>query len=144
VLFSEIESLFRGSGLEPELGVQLLREKCQAIDHGLVTVLKSIEGHRSKRKRLFYTNSKNEIMAYYLLRVRRLKTSARELTDLLSLAGERYDLNDSKDRHRAQQKLHIWAEAFATLIDAVMLDLGYVRTKRDYVEILDPDSGLDQ
>jgi ElaB/YqjD/DUF883 family membrane-anchored ribosome-binding protein len=143
-LFSEIESLFRGSGLEPELGVQLLREKCRAIDHGLVTVLRSIEGHRSKRKRLFYSNSKNEIKAYYLLRVRRLKTSAKELSDLLSQAGERYDMNASKDRHRAQQKLHQWAEAFETLVDAVMLDLGYVRARRDYLEIVDPESGLNQ
>jgi hypothetical protein len=140
LLSSEIESLFRGSGLEPALGVELIRKKCKALDHGLETLLKSIKGHRSKRKSLFYSNSQNEIAAYYLLRLRRLKTNAKELSDLLSQAGERYDMSDSKDRHRAQKKLHQWADAFETLIDALMLDLGYNRVARDYVEIADPDS----
>lgn len=135
VLQSEIESLFRGSGLEPELGVELIRKKCKALDHGLETLLKSIKGHRSRRKSLFYSNSKNEIAAYYLLRVRRLKTNAKELSDLLSQAGERYDMSDATDRHRAQKKLHQWAEAFETLVDTVMLDLGFNRVARDYVEI---------
>ena len=141
VLQSEIESLFRGSGLEPELGVELVRKKCKALDHGLETLLKGIKGHRSKRKSLFYSNSKNEIGAYYLLRVRRLKTTAKELSDLLSQAGERYDMSDAKDRHRAQRKLHEWADGFETLVDAVMLDLGYVRAKREYLEIDAPDVG---
>lgn len=144
LLFSEIESLFRGSGLEPELGVQLLREKCQAIDHGLATILKSIRGHREKRKRLFYANTKNEITAYYFIRMRGLKTSSKELSDLLSQAGERYDMNQSKDRLRAQQKLHQWAADFETLIDALMLDLGYIRAKRDYLEAESPDSLISQ
>lgn len=142
VLQSEIESLFRGSGLEPELGVELIRKKCKALDHGLETLLKSIKGHSSRRKSLFYSNSKNEIAAYYLLRVRRLKTTAKELSDLLGQAGERYDMSNSKDRLRAQKKLHQWADAFETLVDAVMLDLGYKRVARGYVEIaeLDADS----
>lgn len=144
VLFLEIESLFRGSGLEPELAVQLLRKKCKSLDHGLETLLKSIVGHRQKRKRLFYSNSRNEITAYYLLRVRRLKTTAKELADLLSQAGERYDMNDSKDRHRAQKKLHQWAEDFEASVDALMLDLGYSRTKRYYLEIDGFDSALVQ
>ena len=131
---SEIESLFRGSGLEPELGVELIRKKCKAIDHGLETFLKSVKGHRDKRKRLFYSNSKNEISAYYLIRVRRLKTNAKEFSELLSQAGERYDLNDSTDRLRAQKKLHEWADAFETLVDAIMLDLGFARSRRDYTE----------
>lgn len=141
LLFSEIESLFRGSGLEPELGAELVRKKCKALDHGLETLLKSIRGHRAKRKSLFYSNSKNEIAAYYLLRVRRLKTTAKELSDLLAQAGERYDMSDAKDRHRAQRKLHEWADGFETLVDAVMLDLGYVRAKREYLEIDAPDVG---
>lgn len=141
VLQSEIESLFRGSGLEPELGVELIRKKCKALDHGLETLLKSIKGHRSRRKSLFYSNSKNEIAAYYLLRVMRLKTTAKELSDLLVQAGERYDMSDAKDRHRAQRKLHEWADGFETLVDAVMLDLGYVRVKREYLEIDAPDVG---
>lgn len=133
-LSSEIESLFRGSGLEPELAIRLTREKCQALDHALLTLLKSIEGHRQKRKRLFYANTKNETTAYYYLRLRRLKTNAKELSDLLSQAGELYDMSDKADRHRAQKKLHDWAKAFEVLIDALMLDLGYVRQKREYIE----------
>lgn len=139
VLQSEIESLFRGSGLEPELGVELIRKKCKALDHGLETLLKSIKGHRSRRKSLFYSNSKNEIGAYYLLRVRRLKTTAKELSDLLSQAGERYDMSDATDRHRAQKKLHQWADAFETLVDAVMLDLGYVRKEKRYFRLTSTD-----
>ncbi len=138
-LQSEIESLFRGSGLEPELGVELIRKKCKALDHGLATLLKSIKGHRSRRKSLFYSNSKNEITAYYLLRVRRLKTNAKELSDLLSQAGEQYDMSDAADRHRAQKKLHQWADAFETLVDAVMLDLGYVRKEKRYVRLTSTD-----
>lgn len=140
VLQSEIESLFRGSGLEPELGVELIRKKRKALDHGLETLLKSIKGHRSRRKSLFYSNSKNEVMAYYLLRLRRLKTNTKELSDLLSQAGERYDMGDSKDRLRAQKRLHQWADAFETLVDAVMLDLGFNRVARHYVEIADLDA----
>jgi len=143
MLFSDIESLFRGSGLEPETGVQLMRKKCQAIDHGLVTLLKSIEGHRQKRKRLFYANSKNEISAYYLSRVRRLGTGTAEFSDLLYKAGEQYDWSDRKDRQRAQKKLHEWPKAFEALIDAAMLDLGYVRDKGDYIQIVGTHSGLD-
>lgn len=139
VLQSEIESLFRGSGLEPELCVELIRKKCKALDHGLATLLKSIKGHRSRRKSLFYSNSKNEIAAYYLLRLRRLKTNAKELSDLLSQAGERYDMSDATDRHRAQKKLHQWADAFENLVDAVMLDLGYVRKEKRYFRLTSTD-----
>ncbi len=144
VLFSEIESVFRGSGLEPELGGELLRKKCKALDHGLEMLLKSIKGHRSKRKSLYYSNSQNEIAAYYFLRLRRLKTNAKELTDLLSRARERYDMSDSKDRLRAQQKLHQWAADFETPVDALMLDLGYIRAKKDYIEANAPDSHVSQ
>lgn len=142
VLAAEIESLFRGSGLEPELGVELLRSKCKALDHGLETLLKSIKGHRDKRKRLFYSNSKTEISAYYFLRLRRLKTNTKEFSDLLSQAGEKYDLNDSTDRIRAQKKIHQWAGDFETLVDALMLDLGYLRSKRNYAAASDGDSHL--
>lgn len=137
LLISEIEDLFRGVGLEPEIAVQLSRKKCQSLNHGLGTLLKSIKGHRDKRKRLFYDCTKSEITAYYLLRVKKLKIDTKEVVHLLSEAGEKYDLNDKKDRYRAQRKVHGWAEAFETLIDALMLDLGYVRKKRVYVECAD-------
>ncbi len=133
VLGDEIDAIFRGSGIDPDSAIQLVLQKCKALESALITLLKSIHGHQGKRKRLFYASSKTEIRAYYLTRVRKLRTDSPELHSLLDQAGEKFDWRQRDDRLRAQKKIHDWARAFETLVDALMLDLGFRRQKRTYI-----------
>ncbi|MBS1719850.1 MAG: hypothetical protein JST35_05330 [Armatimonadetes bacterium] len=134
-LAREIEDLFRGSGLEPDVSIKMLKAKCKALEKGLDTLQKSLDGHQLKRKKLFYANSKNEIRAYYLLRVKKLRTTSREVSDLLRHAGEHYDMSQRNDRLRAQKRVHDWARAFEKRLDALMLDAGYERVEHQYLAV---------
>lgn len=137
LLSLEIEAIFRGSGLEPELAVQLARRKCKALDRGLAALLKSIQVHRARRKRLFYACSKAEARAYYLLRVRKLKSTSKEAMDLLLEAGEQYDRSQKEERLRAQKKVHEWGREYEKKLEALMLDAGFIRKGRAYQELPD-------
>jgi hypothetical protein len=134
-LADDVDQIFRGAGLEPEQAVQLAIEKTKGLSRALRGFQKSLLGHSEKRRQLFYENSKNNVLAYYLLRVRRFKSTSEEMRDILALAGDGFDLSRSDELLMAQKRLHDWASAFETLLDTLMLDLGFRREKRTYVPI---------
>ncbi|MEQ1933069.1 MAG: hypothetical protein ABL962_04210 [Fimbriimonadaceae bacterium] len=137
-LSRDLHLILQGISEEPETEVELAAKKAGDLHKRLRDILSGIRGAKGRRKQLFYHQSKLQLSAFYLRRIRRVPIDDSRFLELFKMSGEDFDTSNRTQRSALSRRADDCAAQVQRLVDDLLADYGVERQKRQYRRSAEP------